>query len=429
MKKKASAFYATALLMIMPWSSSYSSDEHADHAGGGLHHVHDGLYEVQPGDTLWQLADEYHGDVEHWRELQRLNQVAEPRLLRPGRLLDLGALLEATATVVHVHGDAWQTGERSPSRLMPGQEIIDGQWLETGSNSFVTLLLPEGERVVLPSRSRIKFTANSIDGAIRFHLEQGEVESYVPSSPPRRGVFDVVTPTGIIGVRGTHFRVLHEGGELRTSVVDGSTAILGSASAPAVLQAGEGALINTDGELYQVDLLEAPRVLESRYGVGGKLEISLSSIPNAHAYRVQLDHNSNFETIVQDGTFLTTEIGFDEVPEGFYYARVSAIDTLGIEGWSEQSLIFHRPISAYIEVHNGVHEFHWTRVPGVDYQLQLSSEESFIRPFVDLTLGNSRGAKLRNLPPGEFYWRLLASSQDGDVDQLVDSGVLSVVRQ
>lgn len=47
--------------------------------------------EVEPGDTLWSIAEEEYGDGERWRRLYAANRahVADPDVIHPGQILDL----------------------------------------------------------------------------------------------------------------------------------------------------------------------------------------------------------------------------------------------------------------------------------------------------------------------------------------------------
>ncbi|MFC7546437.1 LysM peptidoglycan-binding domain-containing protein [Plantactinospora sp. GCM10030261] len=47
------------------------------------------VYRVAVGDYLGQIADRYLGDFARYRELARLNRIADPSLIRPGQLLRL----------------------------------------------------------------------------------------------------------------------------------------------------------------------------------------------------------------------------------------------------------------------------------------------------------------------------------------------------
>ncbi|MEW6046153.1 MAG: LysM domain-containing protein [Bacillota bacterium] len=46
-------------------------------------------YEVQPGDTLWAIAERFYGDPEAYRWLAQANGIGDPNLLRPGQRLVL----------------------------------------------------------------------------------------------------------------------------------------------------------------------------------------------------------------------------------------------------------------------------------------------------------------------------------------------------
>src|SRR6185503_20877941 len=60
-------------------------------------------YRVVPGDTLYSIANSYLAPGSGWHRLQRLNRVADPKRLEPGRQLRLPvAWLRAEATVASV---------------------------------------------------------------------------------------------------------------------------------------------------------------------------------------------------------------------------------------------------------------------------------------------------------------------------------------
>ena len=49
------------------------------------------VHEVQPGETLWQIAARFTGDPHQWPELYRANrdQIKDPSLLYPGQVLSI----------------------------------------------------------------------------------------------------------------------------------------------------------------------------------------------------------------------------------------------------------------------------------------------------------------------------------------------------
>src|SRR5690606_24794352 len=103
----------------------------------------DFLYQVEPHDTLEQLARRYTLRAEHWPELQRLNQVEDPYRLPIGKVLRIPLSLipeqPATATIVHVAGQVAADGR--PVR--PGDILRANQSLRSDAGSTATLQLED----------------------------------------------------------------------------------------------------------------------------------------------------------------------------------------------------------------------------------------------------------------------------------------------
>lgn len=413
---------------VHPWSI-VQANEVAD-TGVGYH-------QVQPGDTLWRLAEEYYGEADQWQVLQYLNQEVEPRLLQPGAVIDLGlAMSPFPAEVLHVEGEVWLSDSvGGTTLLLPGMTVAVDQWVETGAYAFLTLLFQNGERVVLPSQSRAMFSMGEFLGDMKVHLNDGEIESYVPRERRIKSSFEVITPGGILGVRGTHFRALSRADNTHTSILEGEVALqpLASVTLASItsINAGEGARLTSVGDLQVVDLLPAPVLHESRREESDKLRLMLSPVSGAFSYRIQLARDPGFSTIVRDTTSSIGDVVFEELPEGFYHVRVSAIDALGIEGRYRHHLVFHRPIAVQVNADDGGHTFGWTEAAGVNYRLQLASDEAFTDLLVDLVFEENSGVRLSRIPPGNTHWRLLVSDAgvEEDARHVAGKGMLNVARQ
>lgn len=428
MKKWKMAAWCFLVSGVISWSTAQARE--VVEAGAGYH-------QVQPGDTLWRLAEEYFGEADQWQVLQHLNQEVEPRLLQPGAVIDLGLTMSPfPAEVLHVEGEVRLSDPGvGTTFLMSGMAVTAGQWVETGAYAFVTLLFQNGERVVLPSQSRAMFSEGEFLGDVKIHLDNGEIESYVPKERKRKPNFEVITPGGILGVRGTHFRVLNRADDTRTSILEGGVSLLPSVSMTLAsmtpLSAGKGALLTGAGDLQVVDLLPAPALQESHREESDQLRLVLSPVSGAQSYRIQLAGDPGFSTIVRDITSSVGEAVFDELPEGFYHVRVSATDSLGIEGWYRHHLVFHRPIVVQVASDDSGHTFGWTEATGAHYQLQLASDEAFSDLLVDLVFEENSGVRLRRIPPGNIYWRLLVSDagSEGEARHVAGTGILNVARQ
>ena len=183
------------------------------------------------------------------------------------------------ATVEHLTGEAWKLdakGKQTP--LQEGMSIDEQEGVKTSPSAFVSLSLGDGSRVVLPSSSHITLHLNEEHSIPQVILEQGQVESYVIKRASDHDRFQIVTPVGVLGVRGTHFRVRNDdGGEALLEVLNGHVAVNRdeetSGSRPArsaakrtqsseadevQVMARQGLRIQKQGTLTPIDLLPAP---------------------------------------------------------------------------------------------------------------------------------------------------------------------------
>ena len=116
----------------------------------------DFLYQVEPGDTLEQLARRYTLRAEHWPALQRLNQVDDPYRLPIGKVLRIPLSLiperPATATVIHVVGSVMADGRA----VKPGDVLRAGQSLRSAGDGAATLRLEDQSLLTLPPGTTLR---------------------------------------------------------------------------------------------------------------------------------------------------------------------------------------------------------------------------------------------------------------------------------
>ena len=87
-----------------PPSSAPTSDTGSDSGYGNAANQEvcggDGSYTVQPGDTLWGIAEGSTGDGRNWRDLHGDNpQIEDPNLIFPGEVINIPAPGPSTYTV------------------------------------------------------------------------------------------------------------------------------------------------------------------------------------------------------------------------------------------------------------------------------------------------------------------------------------------
>ena len=208
-------------------------------------------YRIQPGDTLIQLAQTYLDERHGWRDLQRLNRVADPYKLPPGGILRLPlAWLQresAVARVLHLRGEAQLLRPGAAATPMAeGMNLQAGDRLQTGPASSLSLRFADGSRLLLGADSLLSLEQLLVQGRgaltnTQLRLEQGGADSRVEPGatvPPR---YELRTPSLNLGVRGTEFRVQAEAGRTAVQVLAGRVAA-GSGTRPTALAAGQGAL-------------------------------------------------------------------------------------------------------------------------------------------------------------------------------------------
>ncbi|MCL2423433.1 MAG: LysM peptidoglycan-binding domain-containing protein [Micrococcales bacterium] len=77
--------------LIYPGQELVMPDTHDhghDHGHGGHHHDHSSTHTVEPGDSLWKIAQDHLGDGSRWPEIYALNPwIEDPNLIYPGQEL------------------------------------------------------------------------------------------------------------------------------------------------------------------------------------------------------------------------------------------------------------------------------------------------------------------------------------------------------
>ena len=411
-------------------------------------------YTVKRGDTLIGIAQELLRSGGAWRELQRLNKVAHPRRLMPGRVLHipLSWLREQPlqAEVLHAHGSVTlERGGAAPRALVGGQQLDAGDIVSTGAQSSASLRFADGSRVMIRPQSRLRLDRSvrlgrSVAVQTQLYLDAGSADSQVPAAASSLAPGARPQPLQIrnavvnLGVRGTEFRAQLLGDTLRLEVLAGKVmaAPATAANAAVDVDAGQGTLGTARGVAAPRPLLAAPQL--------GELPVLLQRLPlsfawpaqaGASRYRAQLFAAD--QQLVADGLFASASARWaDDIPDGDYELRVRAADADGIEGRDAQAPFKLKarpepPISTApnpgAKTADETLRFSWTRNPSAArYRLQLSERADFTAPLVDRDDLTTPQAQLA-LPVGTLHWRLASIRADGDMGPWGDAGALTRV--
>jgi hypothetical protein len=319
-------------------------------------------YTVQRGDILQNLARNLLADPRKWNELARLNGLKNPNVIFPGQVLDVprslinfgnqpklatsGVLQSANGTVT-INGTAAQAGAAVP----------EGARVQTAAGSSAVVKMSDGSSVQLMPRSlaevvtqhgyAMKDPASSISttwfsGAIR--LVEGVLDIAANKLAQRKEPLNVVTPTSVVGVRGTQFRVAFEDPTTRTArteVLEGKVRADNPAQgAGADVGGGFGVAVKpNEREIKVVALLPAlpesalPARVE-RARDGQQASWTVAALSGAAAYRAELAQDPAFTQIVFDTKSPSPAINLAAAPNGNYFARVRGVDASGIEGYN-----------------------------------------------------------------------------------------------
>jgi hypothetical protein len=398
----------------------------------------------------------------HWAELIKLNKLKDPYIIQPGQTLLLPTRLLAKqlsdAKWQSVSGDVRVfravTSAAQGVPVQVGDTFQETDRVAVAKDASAVLVLSDGSQVKLLSetelvldehhylrgRPNLKQPQTAATGTKAFagllRLIQGSVETMATSAGDRAKPLRIQTPTSVVGVRGTEFRVSHGASigdtETRAEVVEGL--VLAQLDEQRKAQVSGGYGIKLDSKLATlptpVALQEAPnlsswQLLQERpvMTFAPLQQQGNAAIP---FYRVQVAASAQaasssasgsdaFANIVFDRRFAATDaLRIPGLPDGSWLLRVRAIDGAGIEGKNAQTTVVlkARPEPALIQQPRQDAKFTqsqnvqlgWARVAGAaSYRVMLVNEETqqtTRHEVTDATL------LAKDLAVGRYKWRL-----------------------
>ena len=397
-------------------------------------------WRVLPGDTLIGIGRRLLVDPRQWPQVARENRVRNVDRIAPGTVLRIPQALvrsEAVpAQVLAVRG-AVAAGDGGAA-VQAGTALAEGAKLSAGADGNAVVRLVDGSVLRLRSGSELTLRESrrypgfdQVRSSVR--LEKGRVEVQSPRSPGGQPGFEVHTPQGVLGVRGTEFRVAADAAAQRSlgEVLEGAVAAE-AARGTQLVKAGFGVVVNTDGSVPPpVPLLPAPDisalpVLQQRVLV----RFDWPALAGASGYRAQVASDGEFATVVTDVELAALPLRVPGLPDGRYVLRLRARDAQGLEGRHADHAFTLKarpeaplpgsPVPGARPV--GRVEFRWAVNPEATlYWLQVARDAAFEQLVVnrrDLT-GNT--LVLSDLPPGNYHWRVTSLRTADDAGPFGDA--------
>lgn len=425
-------------LLATVWLTSFVVSGHAQPASPPA----EPTVEVRVGarDTLIGLSERVFNGPAAWQEIARLNRVRDPNRIVPGQVLRVPTrLMRSTplpATLVSAVGDVQVNNQPAAA----GAAIAEGQSVQTGANGSAVIGLADGSRVRLPPSSLAEVMASraygtsaeaataantgAFSGALR--LVRGSVD--VLASKLRRATpLEVTTPTAVIGVRGTQYRVsLDAESTTRSEVLDGQVRFdAASRSVGSDLPAGFGAAIDSralkpmpTALLPAPDLAAVPTRFDRplvRFAVPGE----------TRPLRVQVAADPAFEQVVSDLRVAPgSEVRIAGLADGSWHLRARRVDGQGLEGF-DKALAFALKARPEPPASNtprpgskatvGAVEFAWSpNLEARSARLQVARDAAFAQVVIERDGLTVNREQLTLSEPGTYFWRLGSVRPDGD---------------
>lgn len=376
-------------------------------------------YGIKRGENLFTIASRYFDRTSSIGLVQRLNRITNPRSIPVGTRLRIPlAILRTeplTASIISARGTVKIRKGGHPIDAKPDMQLTQGTLIETGNDGFISLALPNGSRISLPTLSRLsiihlrRFTlTQSID--FDFLVEEGKATTKAAPLGSGNNLFRIRTPRSVAAVRGTEFRVGVQNAADLTEVLEGIVAA-NATGQPAVPVASGFGVIIADGRIAKEALLAAPSLnAPGKVQVDPLVRLGFEAVAGASAYRVQIAADASFSDVVAEARSQEPKFTLPDIPNGGLFVRASAIAASGLEGMS-QTYSMRRALTSLggtADLDADRLTFKWSG-SGEGFRLyrfQLMANTATGAPIVDEPGLTVSGLSLKALDPGTYFWRV-----------------------
>jgi hypothetical protein len=397
-------------------------------------------YTVRPGDSLIALANQHLINADDWRILQRLNHINDPYRLAIGSVLRIPLTMvkqrAASAQVTFVSGQAyWQQSANHWLPLEIGKQLGPGAVIATKEKSKVVIQFADGSTTNVDSNSRLSLDGLTLysGGAMvdtKLRLQKGQIETNANPQHVKGNQLQVITPSAIAAVRGTHFRVTANEQETIQETLDGRVA-LNAAKQAVTVDKGYGSKAEKGKQpIPPVTLLPAVDTthLHTQYQAL-PITFDLPQMEGVAGWVAKIATDSDFNQLVSEAEFNRNQLVFADVPDGQLYLKLCAKDNEGIVGYEAVHTfnVNARPFQPEIvspAVDAIVREvqptLQWRPVKDAQqYLVEVSSDLAFNQLLASKQLNGLSLELDKPLMPGQYYWRVisLASTDDGGLDK------------
>ncbi len=395
----------------------------------------DFLYIARPHDTLIGLGRRLLLEPGRWRDVQRRNHIVNARRIPLNTVIRIPYAWLRMSVETALAADLSGTVLRDGKPLAAGAIVAQGSRIATGPDGSVTLDLPDGSVVTLQKSSALRLqTLQRVSGEksardYRLTLEKGRVQT-ADKPQGAMGRFEIETPVAICAVRGTRFRTAYDPTTRAAAdeTLAGMVAVSGARAAVSV-PADFGTRVESNGTpIPPVRLLPAPDLSAIPAAhLTRRLRLEWPAVAGAARYRIQLAPDPQFHTILDDTELAGNRVSLPAPPDGAFWLRVRAIDSLGLEGldavkaMSEHRLPPPVPLSPRpgARITGAGVSFSWSgTTAGASYRWQLGRTADFSSAvMMDRVIAGTNTVTVHGMPPGRYVWRIAALGARGETGE------------
>lgn len=387
---------------------------------------------VEKGTNLIHLARDYCMKRDNWHQIARINQLKPPFTIQPGTTLQVPYSLLITenvgAEVISVSGKVYRKNDKK--NLIKGDKVFAGQTLQSGSEGFAHLLLPNHKhtRIAPNTTFTINYLFTLTDGSLKadFSVKRGRIIHAIKQKLGMNEDFQTRTPVSITGVRGTEFRVKMSGDDINLIETLSGKVTVDANGQSMTLNSGQGSRIEEGKIPEKPKTLPTPPVQPELQPIYKKLPVSFHTQDHdtAKKFRIRLctDPEGN-STFYENTTEAKSKFIIAALVDGTYYAYLTAIDEQGFESKPGTPFTVNlRTIPAppiIREPKNNQTLFkptvtvNWLKSEHVDhFKVQLAKDEEF-KDIIEQQTLKENSFTASDLTPGTYYFRISGIAPDG----------------
>jgi len=390
---------------------------------------------IVQGDTLRTICQTYLENPGDWKEIARINRLANPNVLVPGQILIIPARMlkavpsEGTAGFLRGKAEIRPPGSKDWIPISLGDRIPQGSVVRTLERSALEIVFENGDSCFLRPETTLGVTTTTREGSTwvrKVFLQVGTIITKIQKATGTQTRFEISTPSAQAAARGTVFRASADTDAVtRAEVLEGTVSIEAMGARVDVLENQGTAVRMNEPPLPPRDLLPGPVPL--------KVDSPFNKLPFSIEFRTPAKTVSYVAELTKDregkDSVLVNVLKPGQafrvagLEDGLYFLQSRAFDDLGLEGIPAPPLEIRirtqpRPprlqgISSGAKLRCGPPSVRWVSIAGAGrYRLQLAKDPGFALISDQTEMMNTNWAPTR-LAMGDYYLRARSIADDG----------------